>query len=229
MIDYASLFDENNQDGSETWHRQPNEPVKWYFLFSKYCRKGVTRSLLGTYNDERATNGHRKSLRISGGFEKRTKQFTWVERARAFDIYVEKLETQDWDRRRKETIDKELDFAKRLMEKAQQMLQFPVATTKTETTQDNGRTVVQTTFIPARWNFADAARIIEAASKLQRLALEMDTSRAAVDAKVEEVEDIEAVRQKRWQAITTQLAEALSEQDHSEEDIENGNDANTSE
>lgn len=222
MIDYASLFDENNQDGSETWHRLSNEPVKWYFLFTKFCRKGPTRSLLGVYNDEKVAKGQKKALRISGGFEARVKKFNWHDRALAFDVYVDRMEARDWDARRKDTIEKELDFARRLMEKASQMLQFPVATTRTEQMQDGGRTVVQTTFIPAKWNFADAARIVEAASKLQRLALDMDTARTAVDATVEQVEDIEAIRQKRWQAVASQLSEVLSGQDdREEEDIEN--------
>lgn len=93
------------------------------------------------------------------------------------------------------------------------MLQFPITTTKTEQTQNNGQTIIQNTFNPARWDFSTAAKIIETADRLQRLALELETSRAVVDATVEETDDIEMVRRKRWEAIAQQLGEALSEQD----------------
>jgi len=65
-------------------------------------------------------------------------------------------------------------LAQQLQERAEQMLAFPLTTERTE---DEGKVTIVT---PARWSVRDAALIAEVASKLARLAAELETERVAL-------------------------------------------------
>ena len=160
----------NGYGEAKPWEHQPNEPMNWYLRFKRYCRMGVSRSLLRAFNAEKAEKGHKRSLRISGAYEKRAKQFNWLDRAAAFDRHIEEREAAEWERRRIEYRKRETDLAESLIKKAEQMLQFPLATTQQKVEQDGGKTLVTNVFNPARWGMRDAAAIIDTADKLYRLA-----------------------------------------------------------
>ncbi len=98
--------------------------------------------------------------------------YQWQARIdRAKEIDDDALQ-REWEDRRKEWKQEEWDIAASLLERAKQMLTFPVA----EVTYQNDDGSVQIVK-PAKWKPADIARFAEAASKLARLAAEMATEK----------------------------------------------------
>lgn len=215
-------IDELNQYGSEPFHRLDTESEAWHLRFMRFCRLGPTRTLLGFFNIERAEKGLKGAREISGAFERRVTQFDWIARAQAYDRYINRREQGEWEQRRKSFRERELGIAQALIKKAEQMLQFPLAVTNQETTQEGGKTVVHTTILPARWTFSDASRIIDTADKLMRLALEMETEHQAIDATIAGPEDMEEIRRRRWEQIAPMLA-ALDDDDQTQERPEENN------
>lgn len=87
--------------------------------------------------------------------------------------------------RREELREQEWKYAQELLNKAKQMLVFPLATT-VRSTQEDGKTIV-TEYHPARWSLADVGRMLETASKLARLAMGEETERVGVNARMIEI------------------------------------------
>lgn len=109
-----------------------------------------------------------------------------------------------WAERRRQQREAEWDARTKLIERAHQMLAFPLAQVERQvrTRQVGPNTVIEehTTVAPARWSFRDVAAYFEAAAKLARLAAEMETERGqlAVDLSPEELQrlsdaDLEAL------------------------------------
>ena len=89
---------------------------------------------------------------------------------------------------RRKTLIQENAFAlyEQFIEKARGMLQFPVETrvTTSETKEKRGKVIHQhITINPAKWTFADAARIVANADTLGRLALGMPIGRQELTGK----------------------------------------------
>jgi len=206
----------NSMSNRKTWERMESEPENWFLRFTRYLNAGLNRSFLGVYNDERAERGKGKALRISGAWERRVKQFDWAERARLYDLELVRSEREEWDKRRKEHREKEMKLARKLIERAEQMLQFPLARTENVSQVDNGVVINQTIVNPSNWKFSDIPRVIETADKLARLAMEMETNREAIDASIGSPAEIEDIRRKRWEQISSILV------DLEDEDKENG-------
>lgn len=198
------------------WMRQPGEPSGWYLRFKRYCRLGPSRSILGLYNSERVEKGRNKVIKTAGAWVRRAEMFNWVERAASYDKMIDEREQKAWDKRRAEFREREVKLADSLIEKAEQMLQFPLATTKQEShTEQDGRQVINNVFLPARWRMRDAAAIIDTADKLMRLALLVETNREIHEVVV--ADDIDDVRRKRWDQIKDELIQALSDNDEGTE------------
>lgn len=99
-------------------------------------------------------------------------RYAWQARIdRAKEIDDDALQ-REWATRREEWKQEEWDIAAKLLERAQQMLTFPVA----EIVHQNDDGSVQIVK-PAKWKPVDVARFAEVASKLARLAAEMETDR----------------------------------------------------
>lgn len=107
-----------------------------------------------------------------------SEKWQWQQRAEAFDEHERAQQVAEWQRRRDELREHEWKFSQELLDKARQMLVFPLAKT-VRSTQDGGQTIV-TEVYPAQWKLADTARILEAASKLARLAVGEETERIGI-------------------------------------------------
>jgi hypothetical protein len=200
------------------WERQTNsdgnpEPMLWYARFEQYRLMGPGRSLLGAYNTWRkqaGKDGNRTSTPKS--WDINAERWQWKTRAEAWDAEMlarQAAEEEDkWVKRRTEWRETEFANAKALAEKAALMLRaFTVARTVTE---DNGRTIV---IEPGDWKPADIARFNDTASKLARLAAEMDTERQRQDVNIDfDVEDWKRKREERRKQV---------------EDIDGGQDGTT--
>jgi hypothetical protein len=91
-------------------------------------------------------------------------------------------EQHKWDEVRKSERERGLNIGRALLEKAQAMLQFPLAEVERVTAvYEDGRPKEIQVFKPAGWNFGTVARMIEVGSKLVQLMAELDTERHRID------------------------------------------------
>lgn len=138
----------------------------WYRRFERYLRMGPTRSLLGCVNEEKAEKGRGKSIKVSGSWNRAFVTWDWESRAAEYDGYNSQIEQDAWDERFKLYNEKKWDIVEKLLQRANQMLDFPLADVKREEQTENGRLVSVTHIHPARWTFKDAAAMLEAVAKL---------------------------------------------------------------
>lgn len=132
-------------------------------------------------------------------------RWDWAKRAEAFDEHERARQVGEWQRRRDELREHEWKFSQELLDKVRQMLVFPLAKT-VRSTQDGGQTVV-TEVYPAQWKLADAARILEAASKLGQLAVGVETERIGVDVGLTADDLVQAAREvMEWEQQTYGLS-----------------------
>lgn len=142
--------------------------------FHDYALMGAGRSLgklLGWYA-ERAAAGEMPASTKRSTIETWSARHRWQERVGAWEAEVARLEVLAWEARRREQREREWKMAARLLDRAEAMLAFPLERTRQEIGEDGEAvTIVE----PAGWRQVDIARVAELASKLARLAAEMET------------------------------------------------------
>ena len=148
------------------WDQLPNEPNMWYRRFERYLRMGPTRTIIGCYNEERAEKGEEGRGRFPGSWARASDAWDWEARAAEYDGYHSQIAQDAWDERFKAFQEKKWEIVEKLLQRANQMLDFPLAEIKREETTENGRLVAITHIHPARWTFRDAAAMLEAVAKL---------------------------------------------------------------
>lgn len=162
---------------------QTGESQRAHAAFLDYCRMGPARSLRGLlarYVQQASDNPQTKPPTLKWTtLSTWSDRFYWQARVALWDAEQQRLAEESyrllWYQRRKEWMDKEFEMAKKLLEKAERMLDFPLAEREVE--QDGQKVIVK----PARWNMASAARMVDVASKLARLATGMVTENYQFD------------------------------------------------
>ncbi len=202
-------------EGTETapaWERRPGEPQRWFDRFDRFRLMGVQRSIHSVYVQERASTGASNVNRRGGvphSWRHAALRWKWIPRAEAWDEAQRLERNAQWEQRQAELREAEWAKAQTLIVKAEQMLQFPLATTtREERSGEDGRLLTTVTVLPARWSMADAARLIETASRLARLAAQMETDRSRVD--LENMTDAQIVEliKKESRAVAARRAES---------------------
>jgi len=192
------------------WERRDDESNKWFDRFQTYLLLGPSRSLYAAYTAWRERSGAKSARKRAGlpqSWRLAAEKWQWQPRAEQFDEHERAQQVAEWQRRRDELREHEWKFSQELLDKARQMLVFPLAKT-VRSTQDGGQTVV-TEVYPAQWKLADTARMLEAASKLARLAVGEDTERIGVHGDVELTADdlVQAAREvMEWEQQTYGLS-----------------------
>ena len=152
--------------------RCKGETRKAHDALQDYWRMGSGRSirkLLQKYNEPDTELPPTRHFATLAGWSAR---YAWQARIdRAKEIDDDALQ-REWEKRREEWKQEEWDIAASLLERAKQMLTFPVAEIVHQL-DDGSVQIVK----PAKWKPADIARFAEAASKLARLAAEMATEK----------------------------------------------------
>jgi len=179
----------------EAWQRQRGEdgelePNLWFSRFTDYRLAGPSRSLLGCVNRERVTKGHKESNFTPGSWREAFERWNWKARVEAWDEHIRQELEAEWEARRKEVKEQEWASAGKLLERVGKMLKFPLSEVIQED-KDGKVFKVQ----PVRWSQSDITRFLEAASKLRRLAAEMETDRAGLDltSKGEKIESLNTI------------------------------------
>lgn len=70
---------------AEPWDRLEGEPNQWYDRFERFRLLGPNRTLIATYNGERAEAGKSVIRRYPGAWDKVAGRWRWWERAEAWD------------------------------------------------------------------------------------------------------------------------------------------------
>lgn len=148
-----------------------------------YALLGASRSLSilhRTYTEDAPKKASKKAFCNLRTLKEWSTKYAWQERVARFDALQRAEALEAWHARAEDLRDREWKLAQALMDKAEQMLKFPLAeverTNKVETSED-GKTIIYhiTQMNPARWFFADAARVIREASRVARLATGQET------------------------------------------------------
>lgn len=180
------------------WDRLPEEPNLWFDRFMRFRLMGVRRSVRAVYLREFSQKADEGGEKPPAAWYEAAKEWRWRERAEAWDETERERIRQEWRAFAVEWRGKERRIAEALLEKAEQMLQFPVAKIS-RVIAENGDQITQIVE-PADWRFTDVTRLADTASKLARLAAELETQRQRVE--IEEVDDLDdGQRIKRLQAI----------------------------
>jgi hypothetical protein len=152
-----------------SYTQQPGEGAKAYAAFKHYLDLGVSRSV-ATVARQRG-----KSVSLHTRWSAR---WQWIERARNYDMQADRRRNEqrdkelqqqavDWASRMNQTRERAWRLSEKLIEKAEAMMAFPLATT---TSADK-----QTIIHPAKWSSSDVARYIEVAQKLSNLCTGLPT------------------------------------------------------
>lgn len=155
-------------DERQPWDQQPEEPNLWYRRFERYLRLGPGRSFQECYNLEREETGKPpKKDQIAGAWKKAVDAWDWKRRAEQYDAHLSSQQNEEWQKRYGEFREREWNLVERLLNKVEQMLEFPLAKVEREQKAlDNGNIVAVTNIYPMRWTMRDAASILDVAAKL---------------------------------------------------------------
>ncbi len=167
---------------TEPWEQQEKESSLWFARFQQYLLAPGKRSLLECCNKERELKGKKRTKNVSGAWGRAYTEFRWKERAEAWDKNQRVIELDKWRQRKEEWREKEWLAAQKLLEKSQQMLQYPLVSMVAE----DGVTRIE----PARWSFRDAAAYLEVAGNLVR--------GATGESKIDELEAVQRLIDAGW-------------------------------
>lgn len=173
------------------WERQRDEdgelePMLWYRRFRDFLRQGPGRELLAACNEWRDRKGHQRSSYTAGSWRRNCEKWHWRDRAAAYDAAQDLRIQREWEERRRELRETEWARSNELLDKVRQMLQLPIIEAETQQrTDENGNVTSVTIVKPADWRLRDIPYTFETASKLARLAAEMETERTSEEVRGE--------------------------------------------
>lgn len=193
---------------SECWERQPGESLRAYEAARVYFELGPSRSLAAV------AQKCKKSVSLVARWSSR---WSWRERAAGYDQHMAMVEmnarrqalaqeAEEWARRQTELRDQEWEASRALLERAREMLAFPLTTV----VENDGATIVQ----PARWSFKDVAAFLDLASKLGRRAADMDEPGAQVHRALEKelATTLDRLEQRLPRDIFLRVLEAIADE-----------------
>ncbi|MCL4296167.1 MAG: hypothetical protein KJ077_10585 [Anaerolineae bacterium] len=136
-----------------------------------YCLMGAGRSLRGLvkmYEQQMADNPrYRPPSTAFSTIATWSAAFQWVARANDYDRLERESRMQLRQKRIEQWEEKAWEAASALMDKASQMLKFPII----QTTTTDGKTTVE----PARWNMDTIPRLVQVADRMARLSTGSET------------------------------------------------------
>ena len=168
--------------GPHEWDRRPGERNLWYDRFTKYRLQGPDRSLLNVYNLWRTEKGKVARNNAGGAWNRRYRDDDWKARAEAWDAYQRELQEEEWQRRQEAHREDEWRTRTAMLDKAEQMLKFPLAQVSRDTqVSDSGQVLHVTEVHPAQWRFSDIPRFLDTASALGRRASGLPKEQQSID------------------------------------------------
>ena len=164
--------------------RQLGESRNGNQAFRDYCMMGSKRSykaLLKRYVTMPAEEGT-PPTRSKNTLKSWTSKFKWQQRLEAWIFQQQELVVVNWEARQLEISEIEWGRAHELLDRASQMLKFPLAEVKrVEEFYEDGRPHLTTIIKPVKWQQRDVVAFVETASKLMRLSTGSETARVRID------------------------------------------------
>ena len=172
------------------WQRQKGETDEAWMAFFTY---------LGMHPSERTMDQAyaeftgRPGAQSPPGWDRYAREFRWQARVLEYERWRKGREVMEeekkqreenarWEAVRQQERERGLKIGQALLDKAQAMLQFPLAEVERVTAvYDDGREKEVQIFRPAGWNFGTVARMIEVGSKLTQLMAQMATEHHKID------------------------------------------------
>lgn len=162
-----------------------DETPKAFAALHDYVQMGAGRSLRLLAQQYKDQTDPRPPTRQLSQLKEWSTSFHWQQRVAVYDEQLRKAERQKVEqlrlKRAAEIAESDWELGEMLRKKAREMLSFPLAVVERETgkrqTLDGEVTIDMTIVKPAKWGFADAAKVAEAATKLARLATDQPTDR----------------------------------------------------
>lgn len=159
--------------GKPSFHRRPNEGEKAYAAFKAYCEMGTQRSI------RKVARSLTKSVTL---IKRWAAQHEWSGRIKDWDADQEarrrkaedealKAEAAVWAQRQRQIREQDWRDAQALRAKVAAMLDFPLA--KRVVKEGSNEIHIH----PAKFTLNNAARMLEVASKLERLAAGLNTEK----------------------------------------------------
>lgn len=127
----------------EKWDKLDGEPERAYSQFWIYATMGPSRSIQRAYLEYCDKTGHKPGKYKNRPFEKLSKTYDWVERAKAYDQREREADIQTRDALREALIEAELRDYNKQLDRWQRMFRRTKTFRKeAETARDDGTTVV---------------------------------------------------------------------------------------
>lgn len=125
------------------WEQKIGEKSEWYTRFTKFLLKGPSRSVLSVYNDEREAlhkdwHPYENKKSVPLAWHNQVKDFSWRQRASAFDSHMAAKEQADWIKRQDEIREKQYKLGMELMDRAQDLAELPIIQTVEEADAESG-------------------------------------------------------------------------------------------
>lgn len=183
---------------SRPWDRLPDETEKSFAAFVLYRDMREERSfanLRAKYTND-APKAHKQKKQTTPALttvKQWSIKYHWQARCKAFDAENDRIHQQasfevtertaeELAYLRSEQRQKELDMSRKLLDRAQEMLDVPLLAKEVKEVVKVGKKEIETvvTYLPAAWRARDALGYAELASKLSRLGLDMNTDQVGV-------------------------------------------------
>lgn len=145
---------------NNAYDQQPGESPRWYGRFYLFMLRGSSRSLLATYNAERALEGKSPAKSAPAAWDVAAATWHWLDRAARWDSEIRLKEHARWATRREEFRERQWDLADQLLKRAEDMLRSPLSNIDKEGNASE------------KWNFRDIANFIAEGSRLSRQSAE---------------------------------------------------------
>lgn len=159
----------------DPWEQQPNEPKEAFLLFQKYLNLGITRTLRKLYLQTCRDSKTEPANKVPNRVKELAEKHDWVRRAFAYEESIINEDARHKAIRRAELREEEYAIARQMIDKAKDMLKFPLQQV-TYTGENNQVTIIN----PADWRLTDVVALVKAASELSRLSLDMSQGRIEV-------------------------------------------------
>lgn len=181
----------------DPWERLPGEPAEAYAAFCHYRDYGISRKLVRSY---REIYNQPDAVGAPTFFRQWSRDFDWQSRILAYDNRLQvvrqkskeraiEVNAATWVERKERLLEEGWQNAEKLIAKALEMLNFPLATVEKETgreTGPDGEVIVHKTIIhPAKWSMKDVALFLKVAEDIRRLAAGLATSITRVELEAE--------------------------------------------
>lgn len=198
-------------DSDNPLAQSPGESSKANAALNDYAMLGSDRSLAKLVALYARPSSYVRQL------QRWSADFSWSERVAVWDEFQRERARQDaagaWQERRRLQRESEYNQAQELLAKAKAMLAFPLQTVTKQTNvkRSGPNTIIEehTTITPARWSFRDAAVMLDLASKLARLSLDLETERGVLDVNVRP-EDLATMTPEELDALEAKLRRRTS-------------------